>query len=264
MSDPTQHLRGSAAPAFKGGISAAFIGLLLVMGGVGYELAIGRGGLIGVFAFVLIGWVVSLCLHEWGHAVTAWLGGDRSVQERGYLTLNPVRYVNPWMSIVLPLAFLVLGGLGLPGGAVWVNKDALKTNLWRAAVSAAGPFMNLLCLGVLAAVIKFVPMSPALLAGCAMLALLQATAVLLNLLPIPGLDGFGIIETLFPANERAALAPIASFVGLMLLALLFLVPQVAYPIWNVALQICASLGVSSDAIGAGYDQFRFWNADNLG
>lgn len=256
-------MRGTTTPAVRGGVSAAFVGLLLVLGGVGYELAIGRGGLIGVFVFVLIGWVVSLCLHEWGHAFTAWLGGDRSVHERGYLTLNPVRYVNPWMSLVLPLAFLVLGGLGLPGGAVWVNKDALKNNVWRAAVSAAGPFMNVVCLGLLALALKFIPMSPALLAACSMLALLQATAVLLNLLPIPGLDGFGILETILPASERAALAPIASFVGLMLLAVLFLVPQVAYPIWNVALQICGALGVSSDAIGSGYDQFRFWNADTL-
>jgi hypothetical protein len=133
MSDPTQQMRRTSATAFKGGVSTAF------------------------FVFVLVGWVVSLCLHEWGHAITAWFGGDRSVAERGYLTLNPVRYLNPWMSIALPLAFLVLGGIGLPGGAVWVNKDALKTNLWRAAVSAAGPVMNLLCLGLLALALKFVP-----------------------------------------------------------------------------------------------------------
>jgi Zn-dependent protease len=258
MSDPTQQMRRTTAPAFKGGVSTAFIGLVLVLGGVGYELAIGRGGLIGVFVFVLVGWVVSLCLHEWGHAITAWFGGDRSVAERGYLTLNPVRYLNPWMSIVMPLAFLVLGGIGLPGGAVWVNKDALKTNLWRAAVSAAGPVMNLLCLGLLALALKFVPMSPGLAGAVSMLALLQATAVLLNLLPVPGLDGFGILETILPANERTALAPIAGFVGVSFLVVIFLVPQLITPLWNVAVSMTNALGVSSDNISAGYEQFRFW------
>lgn len=256
MSDPTQNLRRTTAPAF--GVSAAFIGLVLVLGGVGYELAIGRGGVIGVFVFVLVGWVVSLCLHEWGHAVTAWFGGDRSVAERGYLTLNPVRYLNPWMSIVLPLAFLVLGGIGFPGGAVWVNKDALRNNFWRAGVSAAGPLMNLICLGLLALALKFVPMGPALTAAMSMLALLQATAVLLNLLPIPGLDGFGILETVLPASERAALAPIANFVGITCLVLIFLVPQLITPIWNVAVMSCNALGVSSDNISSGYDLFQFW------
>jgi len=264
MSDPTQGMRRTSVPAFKGGVSAAFIGLVLVLGGVGYELAIGRGGVIGVFTFVLVGWIVSICLHEWGHAITAWFGGDRAVAERGYLTLNPVRYVNPWMSIVLPLAFLMLGGIGFPGGAVWVNKDALKNNVWRAAVSAAGPLMNLVCLFALALTLRFVPMGPALTAAISMLAVLQATAVLLNLLPIPGLDGFGILETILPANERAALAPIASFVGIACLVLLFLVPELATPIWNVAIQICNLLGVISGNITEGYRLFQFWSVGDIG
>lgn len=76
----------------------------------------------GIFVLVLGGWTVSLCLHEFGHAVTAYRGGDTSVAAKGYLTLDVRRYTDPGMSLVLPLIILLIGGLPLPGGAVWINQ----------------------------------------------------------------------------------------------------------------------------------------------
>ena len=71
-----------------------------------------------VFVLVVAGWLVSLCLHEFGHAYTAWKFGDHDIAVRGYLTLNPLKYSNPMLSLGLPLLFIALGGIGLPGGAV--------------------------------------------------------------------------------------------------------------------------------------------------
>ena len=71
---------------------------------------------LAVVLFVAGGWLVSLCLHEFGHAVVALWGGDRSVVAKGYLTLNPLRYTEVGLSLVLPRLFLLMGGLGLPGG----------------------------------------------------------------------------------------------------------------------------------------------------
>ena len=70
---------------------------------------------------MVFGWLVSLCLHEFGHAYTAWKYGDRDVEVRGYLTLNPLKYTNPLLSLGLPVLFIALGGIGLPGGAVYVR-----------------------------------------------------------------------------------------------------------------------------------------------
>src|SRR6202022_4456 len=92
----------------------------------------------GVFIFVIAGWVVSLCLHEFGHAFTAWRFGDRDVAARGYLTLNPLKYSHPLLSIALPLVFIALGGIGLPGGAVYVRTSGMTTRQ-RTIVSLAGP-----------------------------------------------------------------------------------------------------------------------------
>ena len=71
-------------------------------------------GTLTTFLVVLIGWIFSLTLHEFMHAFVAYQGGDWTVREKGYLTFNPLKYTHPVYSILLPLLFLFLGGLGLP------------------------------------------------------------------------------------------------------------------------------------------------------
>jgi len=121
----------------------------------------------GVFVtiFVLAGWISSVCIHEFAHALVAYLGGDRSVRSSGYLDLNPLRYTNIFLSLVMPVLFLVLGGIGLPGGAVYIDRRALRSRAWDSAVSVAGP------VGTLAS--GLVVVSPFLLPGGA--GLLSAT-----------------------------------------------------------------------------------------
>ena len=66
-------------------------------------------------------WVFSVCIHEWGHAFVAYHGGDYTVKDKGYLTLNPIHYTHPVTSILLPALFMMMGGIGLPGGAVYID-----------------------------------------------------------------------------------------------------------------------------------------------
>ena len=88
------------------------------------------------FLIVLVGWIFSLCLHEFSHALIAYFGGDTSVREKGYLTFNPLKYTHPVYSIVLPLLFLVLGGIGLPGGAVYIETWRLRSRRWISATTS--------------------------------------------------------------------------------------------------------------------------------
>lgn len=245
------------------GVSIIFLGLLGAFALSGAALVTGALGAFGVFAFVLIGWIVSLCLHEWGHAVTAWAGGDRSVEERGYLTLNPLHYANPVLSIVMPLLFLAMGGIGFPGGAVYVKTDALRGPFWRSAVSAAGPAMNLICLLLIAVALSLFDQydepSPLALA-LALLGFLQATALLLNLLPIPGFDGFGILSGVLPAGVRRALIPISSIAVMVFLAVILFAPGLLNPLWAACIDLCALLGIDITQIADGLNLFRFWDA----
>ena len=100
---------------------------------------------VGLFLFVSGGWIISLSLHEFGHALVAFVGGDESVDRRGYLSLNPLKYTNIVLSILFPLVILLLGGIGLPGGAVYVNPQAIRSRGMRSLMSAAGPIASALC-----------------------------------------------------------------------------------------------------------------------
>ena len=103
-----------------------------------------------MFIFVIAGWLVSLCLHEFGHAYTAWRFGDHDVEVRGYLTLNPLKYSQPAAVARTAALFIALGGIGLPGGAVYV-RTSWMTKRQRTLVSLAGPFTNLVLAIVLLA-----------------------------------------------------------------------------------------------------------------
>ena len=180
---------------------------------------------------VFIGWVMSVVLHEFAHGLVAHWGGDYTVRERGGLTLNPLQYVDPVMSILLPIVIFLIGGIPLPGGVTYVRRDLLRSRGWDAAVSAAGPAMNFLIF--LALILPFHPKigwvrppapgeaTNALLFVGAM-AWLQMLAVLFNLLPVPPLDGFGIIGPYMnPETRLKMMTPPLShmlFIGLFFLA----------------------------------------------
>jgi Zn-dependent protease len=217
---------------------------------------------LAVVLFVAGGWLVSLCLHEFGHAVVALWGGDRSVVAKGYLTLNPLRYTEVGLSLVLPLLFLVMGGLGLPGGAVWVNRGAIRSRAMRSFTSLAGPLISALVgLAVAAPFLAgWAPLRahPTFASALALLALLQVTAVIINLLPVPGLDGFGVVEPFLSTRTLERLGPVRRWGWLVLFVLLFWTPRGSEVFWDTAGRVLDLLDVSRSAAVAGLRAFQFW------
>ncbi|MGI8308225.1 site-2 protease family protein [Saccharopolyspora sp. ASAGF58] len=218
-------------------VSPLFLGLvgLTVLGGVLATLENNAAQVGGVVLIVLGGWATSLCLHEFGHAIIAFRGGDWSVRAKGYLTLDPRRYTDPVLSIVLPLLFVALGGIPLPGGAVWINHHALRSRRTESMVSLAGPLTNLV-LGLLISIaVAVVPTMPtALSAGLSYLAFLQVIAFVLNILPIPGLDGYGAIEPWLSGPARRFGEKARPWAPLVLFLLLIGVPFVGRAFFGLA------------------------------
>ncbi len=184
------------------------------------------------FVSVMICWIFSVCVHEFAHALVAYWGGDRSVRARGYLAFNPLRYIDPVTSILLPCVFLVMGGVPLPGGAVSIDTSALRNRRWASLVSAAGPASNLLLFALIAVVIHpavgivdpSVPADdqPNIVKLLGAMAVLQLFAILLNLMPVPPLDGFGIIEPFLDSETQRKLAnPQLRWIGLIVLFFVF-------------------------------------------
>jgi Zn-dependent protease len=211
------------------------------------------------FLVVLIGWVFSLCLHEFSHALVAYQGGDTTVREKGYLTFNPLKYTHPVYSLLLPLLFLVLGGIGLPGGAVYIETWRLRSKGWESAVALAGPLSNLVLAAVLAVILQFAPVSGGgIWPGIGFLALLQISAVVLNLIPVPPFDGYGALAPFLNMELRAKIARWGALITLAVFALLWYIPFINDIFWAVVFFIARILQLPLALVQQGYQLFRFW------
>jgi Zn-dependent protease len=256
--------------------SPVFVGILAVFVVSGWMCWTTFGNVkVDVFLFIVTGWLVSLCLHEYAHAVAGFFSGDKSVADRGYLRLNPLKYTSPLLSIVLPVVVVVLGGIGLPGGAVWIDHRHIRSRVKDSLISAAGPLTNV----ILALVLAFpfwIGLGPKLvrlssgqfaLAGptshlefwsaLAALGFLQITASVLNFLPIPGLDGGSILSPwMSPAYQRAwnLFAPY----GFILLFLALWQTRLGAWFFEVVYWIAERLGLSEAIIATGLQLMRFW------
>ena len=246
-------------------ISPIFLLLLAIFGGIGYMLyaGIGAPGQL-TFVFVLAGWILAVSLHEFGHALVAYFSGDESVAHMGYLTLDPLKYTHPLMSIIFPIIFLLMGGIPLPGGAVYINRAAIRKRWQLSAVSAAGPLATLL-FGLLLLVPFMFGLSEQTLRAhsafwqaTALLAFFQIFAFVLNLIPWPGLDGFGIIEPYLPPNILRY-AYMLGGMGIFLFFLLFAYTPfgqwVAASVWSFLQSISIDAALSAYQ---GFDLFFFW------
>jgi Zn-dependent protease len=243
-------------------ISPIFLGITAVMAVSGWavwtEFASDHG--FAVFLFVVSGWVVSLCLHEYAHARSALHSGDISIGEKGYLTLNPLKYTHALLSIVLPVVFVIMGGIGLPGGAVFIERGRIRGRWRHSLISAAGPLTN-----VLFAVLLMLPFAlgavdswpTEFLAALAFLAMLQVTAAILNLLPVPGLDGYGIVEPWLSYQTRRQVEPFAQF-GLLAVFGVLWIPSVNVKFFDAIYAVMGWFDVPEDYVRFGYTLFRFW------
>jgi Zn-dependent protease len=179
-------------------------------------------------AAIIIAFVVGIGFHEFSHVLVAYLLGDTTGRDMGRLTLNPLRHLDPFGSMML---LLVGFGWGKPAP---VNPYRLRTGPttgWS-LVAAAGPLSNFLVAAVLAGVLQILPLRAILASGGAaagwtefLVRVLIATIginVLLgvfNLLPIPPLDGYRVALRILPKDLAASYQRVEQYGPLMLMAL---------------------------------------------
>ncbi|MEQ5786969.1 site-2 protease family protein [Erythrobacter sp. NFXS35] len=197
------------------------------------------------FALVLIpALVIAIVFHEVAHGYMARLLGDSTASDRGRLTLNPIKHVDPVGTLLVP------GALALLGGPVFGWAKPVPVNKWRLdnprfgmmAVAAAGPGSNFVLAGVGAVLLGLA--MPAGLgfggdmeAGAALLVnalgepqwlatglfyfiLVNIFLGLFNLLPIPPFDGSHIVGGLMPDRMRAGWEKLQGVGMVLLIALI--------------------------------------------
>jgi Zn-dependent protease len=193
--------------------------------------------LIQTIALAAIPVLFAITLHEAAHGYAARHFGDLTAYQQGRISLNPLHHIDPVGTILLPLLTLFVGGI-LFGWAkpVPVNFSALRRPkqdmLW---VALAGPAANLLMALFWGGMIKVALMFPENyfaepLIGMAQIGVtINAVLLVLNLLPLPPLDGGRIAISLLPHRQAFQLAKIEPY-GMIILILLAVVPIGGQPI----------------------------------
>ncbi len=176
-------------------------------------------------AFQLIALLIGFCLHEAGHAYCANYLGDPTAKHRGRLTLNPIKHLDPFGSVILPLMLILAQAPFLFAAAkpVPVNPGNFRRPQTDFAIVAlAGPMVNIL-LALLAAV-AYGLVDPATALGTFLNVFIIVNAVLaiFNLLPIPPLDGSKIVAGFLPRKLAKRLLALDRAGFLILIALLVL------------------------------------------
>lgn len=180
-------------------------------------------GLIVLLAVILF----SMVLHELAHGYVAYWLGDDTAKENDRLTLNPIKHLDPFMSILLPVVLFMAGG-PIFGGAkpVPINTRNLKFNEWGfALVAIAGPMMNfvLAFIGFLISYFAGWWMDNGLIGMIAQeFVMVNLGFGVFNLIPIPPLDGSRILYAISPDGVRVFLQSMERW-GIFVVLLLVMV-----------------------------------------
>ena len=159
------------------------------------------------FIFSILVLIFSVVVHEVSHGYSAYLLGDNTAKYQGRLTLNPIKHLELFGSIILPTVSYLTGGF-IIGWAkpVPFNPYNLRNQKWgEAIVAVAGPLSNICIAVFFGLLIRFGIASQfghAFLYMSSMIVLVNLVLATFNLVPIPPLDGSKILFSLLPYNMQ--------------------------------------------------------------
>jgi len=199
--------------------------------------------------------ILSLSVHEWAHAYSAFRLGDDTAHRLGRMTLNPISHIDPIGTLLFPM-------LGVPFGwakpvpvnpARFSRKMPMRTGMMITA--AAGPLSNVvlavLCVVILGLLMRFSVQHEALHRLLRYGFVMNVALALFNMLPIPPLDGSRVADGVMPNTMRPAWERFAQYGPLALLAVIVLDHQLGGGLLAWPLGHAASLaGVLLHAIGS--------------
>jgi len=182
--------------------------------------------------------IFSVIIHEISHGLTALYFGDRTAQYEGRLTLNPLKHLDWFGSVILPLALSLMPGGFIIGWAkpVPYNPYNLRNrNIAEPLISVAGPISNLFVATIFGLIIRgllsFGYSSSPLIVIFSFVVLINVSLAIFNLLPIPPLDGSKILFAFLPTNAKYRFHHISEKYGLLIILLVVMfLPNIISPV----------------------------------
>ena len=177
---------------------------------------------------VLIIAIASVILHELSHGLVAYWLGDHTAKDAGRLTFNPIKHIDPYMSILVPVVLYIIGA-PVFGGAkpVPVNYRNLKWNEWgMALVALAGPFTNFLLAFIFFLIGHFSGLFSLSSGNIGSFIIVETVYInlgfmIFNLIPIPPLDGSRVLYAIAPDGFRNILANLERY-GIIIVYMMIL------------------------------------------
>ena len=185
-------------------------------------------------ALFVIPIIIAITFHEAAHGFVALWCGDDTAKRAGRLTLNPIRHIDPFGTVILPLLLIFTAGFAFGyAKPVPVNFNALKhPRLYMVRVAAAGPAMNVVLAFVSVLLIRTLGAfegDTAALIGNLLLqsARLNILLAVFNMLPIPPLDGGKVLAAVLPGKGMQAYLHLERYGMLLLLMILLVLPMLS-------------------------------------
>jgi Zn-dependent protease len=191
-----------------------------------------------IYVFVLL---ISVALHEFGHAIMADRLGDDTPRRQGRVTLNPLAHADVIGTLVLPLVGSLYGAMtGIGGGFGWGKpvqwqphrvSRRVSVSTAKILVAVAGPAMNILLAVVIAAIHTILMAQHVVTWGTGVGMILRFAVItnlvlfFFNLLPVPPLDGGHVAQSFTPYRYRDRFEQYARFAPFLVLGFM-LVPQI--------------------------------------
>ena len=176
-----------------------------------------------IFSLIIL--LFSIIMHEIAHGSVALRLGDPTAKNAGRLTLNPLKHIDTFGTILLPLLLVLIRSPFVVGWAkpVPVNPYNFRDQRWGALkVSVAGPATNFLIAVIFGLAIRFIPLPETLKFLFGLIVIYNFVLALFNLIPIPPFDGSHILFSVLPARFNSLKIFLHQYGLYLLLVLMFL------------------------------------------
>lgn len=200
-----------------------------------------------IFSILIL--LLSVVLHEVSHGYAAYYLGDPTAKLAGRLTLNPIKHIDPFGSILIPFLTYMSGGF-IFGWAkpVPYNPYNLQAGKWGPAyVAVAGPASNLMIAAFFAGLIRLgafgLVLPPAFVNLSALVIFVNLILAIFNLAPIPPLDGSKILFALLPYRYRGLEEWLNRYQFILVVIFLLFLWQLVFPLVSFLFRLATGLAV---------------------